>query len=306
MTTPAFLALDWGTTNLRAWVVNADGSIGANQDFALGVSKLAPGEPERRFREEVRPALGAEHLPAVLCGMIGSTLGWVEVPYLDCPVGLPELAGALHRVEGATPPAAIVPGLRAQRPHGAGPDVMRGEETQVLGWAASDPEGARGPRLVCHPGTHAKWVLVRDGLIERFVTAMTGELFDVLSKHSVLKSTPGAEDWGAFDEGLEAAGDGGALAARLFTVRSKVVGGAMPAEAARSYLSGLLVGAEVASVPALLDAKAEGPVVLIGDPVLTGLYARALDRLGTAVEVHDGEAAGLAGLKALFGQGGVA
>lgn len=305
MTSPAFLAADWGTTNLRAWVVDDDGSIAAHREFALGVAKLAPGEPERRLAEEVRPALGAQGLPAILCGMIGSTLGWVEVPYLDCPAGLDDLAAGLHRVGSAQPAAAIVPGLRALRPNEGGPDVMRGEETQILGWAASDPARLKGRHLICHPGTHAKWVLLQDGRIERFVTAMTGELFDVLSRHSVLRSEPGPEDAAAFGDGLAAAGDGGALAARLFTTRAKVVGGGMaPASAsARSYLSGLLIGAEVAATPALLGADLSGPVALIGDPVLTGLYRRALERIGAAVSEHDGEVAGLAGLTALYQRG---
>ena len=302
MPSPAFLALDWGTTNLRAWVVTDAGSVAAKREFALGVSRLGPGEAAKRFAEEVRPALNAETLPAILCGMIGSNLGWIEVPYLDCPAGLDDLAAHLAPVPGASPPATIVPGLRGQRPGGGGPDVMRGEETQVLGWVAADPARAKGVQLICHPGTHATWVVVEDGRIRRFVTAMTGELFDVLSKHSVLRSDA-PDDPAAFDQGLDAAGDGGALAARLFTARARVVGGDMAPAAARSYLSGLLIGAEVAGVPALVEAPAGAPVVLVGDAGLCDLYRRALERRGVAVSVHDGEAAGLAGLKVLFERG---
>ena len=302
MPNPRFLALDWGTTNLRAWVVNDDGGVGAGRDFPLGVARLPAGEAARRFREEVRPALQAETLPALLCGMIGSTLGWVEVRYQDCPVDLAALAAGLHHVAGEQPPVAIVPGVRGVRPDGA-PDVMRGEETQILGWVAMAPERSRGVHVVCHPGTHAKWVLVRDGRIERFVTAMTGELFDVLGKHSVLRAAEGEADDAAFDLGLEAAGDGAALASRLFTVRSRVVGGDLPPSKARSYLSGLLIGAEVAATPALLAAPSGAPLHLLGDPKLCALYARALSQRGTTAEVCDGEAAALAGLTALFDRG---
>ena len=303
MPSPRFLALDWGTTNLRAWVVADDGTAGERRDFALGVSKLAPGEAARRFREEVRPALNAETLPALACGMIGSTLGWVEVPYRDAPADLGDLAAGLFRIEGETPPVAIVPGLRGVRPDGS-PDVMRGEETQVLGWIASDPARAKGDHVVCHPGTHAKWVLVRDGRIAQFVTAMTGELFDVLRKHSVLGGRDGGDDDAAFDAGVEAAGDGSALASRLFTARARVVGGGgLAPQQVKSYLSGLLIGAEVAATPALLGAPADAPLALLGDSNLCARYARAFARLGLKASASDGDQAALAGLNALYDRG---
>ena len=303
MSSPRFLALDWGTTNLRAWVVADDGTAGERRDFALGVSKLAPGEAARRFREEVRPALKAEALPALLCGMVGSNLGWAEVPYRDAPADLADLAASLFRIEGETPQVAIVPGLRGVRQDGA-PDVMRGEETQVLGWIALDPARSRGDHVICHPGTHAKWVLVREGRIERFVTAMTGELFDVLRKHSVLGGREGPDDDAAFDAGVDAAGDGAALASRLFTARSRVVGGGgMAADQVKSYLSGLLIGAEVAATPALLGAPADAPLALLGDPTLCAHYARVFTRLGLRASVSDGDQAALAGLNALYDRG---
>jgi 2-dehydro-3-deoxygalactonokinase len=302
MADPAFLAVDWGTTNCRAWVVDANGGVGAERDFPLGVSRLGPGEAGERFRTEVRPALGAERLPALMAGMIGSTLGWIEAPYLDCPIDARALGSGLVAVPGEDPPVRIVPGLRG-RGVGGGPDVMRGEETQVLGWLSLDPTRLQGTRVICHPGTHAKWVLVEDGAIERFVTAMTGELFDILSRHSVLKPEDAPEDLAAFDEGLEAAGDGGALAARLFTARARVVGGKMPKSAVKSYLSGLLIGADVAGAPALL-AEPVKEVALIGDPRLCRLYARALEHRSVANQTYDGSEAVLSGLKTLFAQGG--
>lgn len=294
----AFLAVDWGTTNLRAWTVDAEGRAGDGREFPLGVSKLKPGEAEQRLRDEVRPALKAERLPALMAGMIGSTLGWVEAPYVDCPADAASLARALVTVPGADPPVRIVPGLRCRRLDGA-PDVMRGEETQILGWAAADPARLSGEHVICHPGTHPKWALLREGRIERFVTLMSGELFDLLSHHGVLKSEEGPDDDEAFGAGLEAAGEGDALAARLFTVRSRVVGGDMPKTAARSYLSGLLIGADVAAGPGLLGVEGGSTVALLGDERLCGLYHRALRRRGVATSVHSGEDAVLAGLKAL-------
>jgi len=293
------LACDWGTTNLRAWTLDAGGAVVAHREFDLGVSRLQPGEAARRFAEEVRPAMAAEQLPAMLCGMVGSTLGWTVAPYADCRAGLPELA---DRLIEAAPGVRIAPGLRCEGIAGA-PDVMRGEETQLMGWIAQAPERARGRHVVCHPGTHAKWVLIEDGRIVRFVTAMTGELYAVLSRHSVLKSEGPADDDAAFDEGLAAAGGGEALAARLFTVRARVVGGDAKPASTPSYLSGLLIGAEVAATPRLLGVRGAEPVALLGDAALCGFYRRALDRLGIANQTFDGEAAALAGLFALSTMG---
>ena len=298
----AFLALDWGTTNLRAWVVGDDGQARDHRQFDLGVSKLQPGEAAKRFHDTVRPQMQAENLPTYMCGMIGSNLGWVQVPYLDCPADTAAVRAALHRVEADGPPVWIVPGLRSQRPDG-GPDVMRGEETHVLGWAAEDPARCKGEHLICHPGTHAKWVRLVDGRLESFVTSMTGELFAILSKHSVLQVREAEDDEAAFDEGLAAAGDGGALASRLFTARSRVVGGGMSPDKVKSYLSGVLIGAEAAGMPKLLGVGVDTPVAIIGDLKLAARYERALKARGFKVSLHDGEEAVLTGLKALKGQG---
>jgi 2-dehydro-3-deoxygalactonokinase len=294
MAAPLLLACDWGTTNLRAWVLDGHGAVTAQREFPLGVSRLAAGEAERRFTAEVRPALGAEGLPAILCGMVGSNLGWRAVAYADCPAGLDDLAGALTEV---APGVRIVPGLRCRGIAGA-PDVIRGEETQILGWLAQRPQRQRGRIVLCHPGTHAKWVLIDDGRIVRFVTAMTGELFAVLSQHSVLKSDAPADDAAAFEAGLAAAGDGSALAARLFTARARVVGGDAPAASTPSYLSGLLIGAEVAAVPQQFGEPPQR-VVLLGDAGLCARYRTALERSGIETEAFDGEAAAIDGLFAL-------
>ncbi len=294
-----FLALDWGTTNVRAYVADRGGQVLERRDFPLGVAGLAPGEAAQRFASEVRPAMQADALPALLCGMIGSTLGWQAVPYADCPATFPGLAGALHQVEAAGPPVWIVPGLRTQRPDG-GPDVMRGEETQIFGWAMADVARQRGTHLVCHPGTHAKWARVVDNRIDQFVTAMTGELFALLRTHSALKVAGAVPSDSAFEQGLVAAGDGGALASRLFTARSRVVGGAMDPRDAESYLSGLLIGAEVAATPALLGIGKGAEIAIIGDPALCEYYRRAMAWHGYATSLFDGEAAVLAGLAAFY------
>ena len=294
----AFLACDWGTTNLRAWVVGEGGSVQGHKAFPqLGVSRLEAGRAAACFKDEIRPAMQAEDLPALLCGMIGSTLGWVTAPYLDCPADMNDLRRGLVSVEDR-PVTRIVPGLRGPGVTAAS-DVMRGEETQILGWVTLEPERARGRRLVCHPGTHAKWALVEDGRIVRFVTAMTGELFDVLRKHSVLKTTDAPEGLEPFLEGVRAAGDGDGLASRLFSVRARVVADGKSADTTSEYLSGLLIGADVASAPRLLGVEPEEPVQLIGDIGLCRWYEKALAARGITAHLCDGDLAVLAGLKAL-------
>lgn len=300
MPQPLFLAVDWGTSNLRAWVIADSGEVLAEERFPWGVGKLPPGEPERRLQESVRPVLNAEDLPVLMCGMIGSNLGMVEVPYLDCPAGLEDLAAALHPAPGVEPDGRIAPGLRCRRPNGD-PDVMRGEETKILGWACMDPARRKGRRLVVLPGTHAKWALLEDGRVVRFITAMSGELFDLLSRHSVLRTEEGEEDPGAFLSGARTGAQAGPLAAKLFTARSRVVGGDMPKSAVRDYVSGLLVGDETANLPAMLGAvDDDNRIDLLGDPALCRLYEAALRDRGVEVETHDGDRAVLAGLTALY------
>lgn len=298
MTRPAaLLACDWGTTNLRAWTLDARGGVVAAREFPFGVSKLAPGEAAVRFARDVRPALAAETLPAILCGMVGSNLGWTLASYVDCPVNLVDLSSHLVTPPGV-PDVRIIPGVRSPGFNGQG-DVMRGEETQAFGWLSAQPDRARGRHLICHPGTHTKWMVIQDGRLTAFVTAMTGELFAVLGTHSVLRSDVPPTDLDAFDQGVAASGDGGGLAARLFTARARVVGQGAAADSTSSYLSGLLIGADVAATPGLLGSGAFASLSLLGDAHLCGLYDRALRAKGRISETFDGEAAAIAGLFAL-------
>jgi 2-dehydro-3-deoxygalactonokinase len=297
MTDPSsdFLAIDWGTSNLRAWRLSADGAVQDVRKFPWGVATLKPGEAAAKLRDEVRPALGAEVLPAILCGMVGSAMGIAAAPYADCPAGGEELARNLLRVDART---WIIPGLRCTRPDGY-PDVIRGEETKVLGWLALDRSRAKGDHVLCLPGTHGKWVLVRDARIHHFMTCMTGELFALLSEHSVLK--PGAPPSGAaaFAEGLALGAADSPLASRLFTVRARMVGQGLEGAKAASYLSGLLIGDEVAHLPPLLGLNRGSTIGLMGEPALCALYGPALEARELKVESADGEAAVIAGLTLL-------
>ena len=298
MAAAALLACDWGTTHLRAWTLAEDGAVTLARDFPFGVARLAPGEAAARFAE-VRAAMAADLLPVMLCGMVGSTLGWTLAAYVDCPADVASVAAGLAPVEDGGRWVRIAPGVRTAGFNGQG-DVMRGEETQLFGWLGAEPGRAVGSHLICHPGTHAKWMVVEAGRLTGFVTAMTGELFGLLRAHGVLKTDAQADDMAAFDEGVAAAGDGDALAARLFTARARVVGLGRPAGTTASYLSGLLIGAEVAATPRLLGFGTPAAVTLLGDIALCGLYARALASRGVGCEIHDGEAAVRAGLLSLW------
>ena len=291
-----FLAADWGTSNLRAWRIGEDGTVQAAMRFPWGVAHLKAGEAAEKLEREVRPALKAKKLPAVLCGMVGSAMGIALAPYADCPAGAADIAAGLLQVDERT---FIAPGLRCVRPDGY-PDVIRGEETKVLGWLAPDPRRRTGRHVLCLPGTHGKWVVVRDGRIHVFMTAMTGELYALLSEKSVLR--PGAEpgDPAAFADGLRLGAAEGPLASRLFTVRARMVGQGLGGASAASFLSGLLIGDECARMPGALGLSIGAVVSLMGEPALCDLYRQGLRQQGLIVEETDGEQAVIAGLTSLW------
>jgi 2-dehydro-3-deoxygalactonokinase len=294
-----FLAADWGTSNLRAWRLGPDGGIKAVVRRPWGVAGLEPGEAARKLNDELRPALDAQGLPAILCGMIGSAMGIAEAPYADCPAGAPDVAQRLLQTDADT---FVVPGLRCTRPDGY-PDVIRGEETKVLGWLRLDPRRAHGDHVLCLPGTHGKWVRVRDGCIRDFLTCMSGEIYALLSEKSVLRPGASPSDPAAFDEGLRYGAAEAPLASRLFTVRARRVG-PDPAERlepgkAASFLSGLLIGDETARLPQLLGLTEGSSIGLMGERGLCDLYAPALSLRGLTVEEADAEQAVIAGLVSL-------
>ncbi|HEU4705053.1 MAG TPA: 2-dehydro-3-deoxygalactonokinase, partial [Sphingomicrobium sp.] len=176
-----FIAVDWGTTNRRSYVIDGDGRCAGEFEDSEGVLSVPKGGFEAAVAD-IRSRLGDK--PLLLAGMVGSNRGWVEAPYVPCPAGFDEVAGALAWADER---AAIVPGVRDDERA----DVMRGEEVQLLGAAAA---GLVPPDcLVCHPGTHNKWVEVAGGRIAAFRTIMTGELFNLLKEHSILADLLGGE-----------------------------------------------------------------------------------------------------------------
>ena len=283
-----FIAVDWGTTNRRAYRIAPDGRVAAEFEDASGVLSVAPGEFPAAVGD-IRARLG--DVPLLLAGMVGSNRGWAEVPYVSAPAGLDALATAVLKLPDRV---AIVPGVSIDQPGHA--DVMRGEEVQALGAVAG---GLMKPdATICHPGTHAKWITLAGGQITRFATAMTGELFALIRDHSILAPQLGGEVAAgpAFVAGVDVSLSGRPLLETLFGVRSGMLTGQLHDRDAAAYASGLIIGSDVASH----RHDGDGAIALIGRPELCALYAAALDRAGRSHATIDGAQAFVAGMTALY------
>ena len=307
MTLPPALVLgDWGTSSLRLWAVAADGAVLAERRSGEGMSTLAPGTFEAVLRGHL-DVLGMA--PVLLCGMVGARQGWREAPYVAVPADMGSIRDRVVGVAAGGLDVRIVPGLSVggaaigDGDAAARCDVMRGEETQLLGVLLGDP-GLTA--TVVMPGTHSKWVSLREGRVAGFETAMTGELYAVLCRHSVLRHSVAAPE-GAAAEGAtpeEAATSDAAfgrglavgleapqrLMLSLFGVRAASLLHGVGGEAAAATLSGLLIGAEVGG------AAPAGEVVLVASGVLAERYDRALRLAGCRPRLVDAEAASRDGL----------
>ncbi len=282
-----FIAVDWGTTNRRAYMLDGSGACTAEFEDGKGILSVGPSEFPAAVAE-IRARLGDG--PLLMAGMVGSNRGWIEAPYVPCPAGIDELAAKLVDAGGG---AWIVPGVSLLDETRA--DVMRGEEVQMLGAVAA---GDIAPDcLICHPGTHNKWVTLESGRIASFRTVMTGELFSLLNDHSILSDLIGADvaPGAAFSAGVQRGLSGAVLTAELFTVRAGVLLGRDRKEDAAPFASGLLIGADLR---AGLDGGS-GDVVVMGRPDLTELYAAALAEAGRGAVEVDGERAFLSGIAAI-------
>ncbi len=301
---PNLLALDWGTSRLRAALLDASGTVRVQQDDGPGIQSVA----ERGGFTPVFVALCADiesraarlglEPPAhtLVCGMAGSRQGWAEAPYCPCPADAPALAAQVHWLQAGR--MAIVPGVCSGLDTAA-PDVMRGEEVQVLG-AAQRAGVANGTFVL--PGTHSKWVQLHRGRIGGFATYMTGEFYGLLAQHSLLArmlDTSAPHDPVAFDAGLAHARQAGSVLHAAFATRTRSLLQAQTDAAAASYLSGVLIGEELRANLAHLSAAAEPPAVhLVGEAALVARYAQALTSFGVPTVRHGHEAT-WAGLHAL-------
>jgi len=271
------IAVDWGTTRLRASLLDAAGAIVDTIAANKGLMAIGDGRFGAVLHDVVAPWLEGERLPILMSGMVGARQGWVEAPYVGLPAAPEDLARQTVAVDDRSPGGvAIIPGLAKAPAPPAFADVMRGEETEVFGAAAAT--GLASGRFVL-PGTHSKWVTLANGRIADFSTAMTGDVFAAVARHTILSMTiTDYDDDAAFDRGLDAAADlatPGDLLARLFSVRAETLFDRLKPEESRSFLSGLLIGSEVAAF-----ARDRAPVVIIGGAALSSAYARALARTG--------------------------
>lgn len=277
------LGIDWGTSNRRAYLMAGDGRCLARHEDDQGML-AARGNFAASLDALLRTMRIGPGLPVIMSGMVGSAQGWQEVPYLDCGIPLDRLANNLVPVRGHElgRDCLIVPGYCYRGEDGI--DVMRGEETQLLGALAL---GQRDGWMVL-PGTHSKWVLLRDGVIVRLASYMTGELFAALAAQGTLAAlmADGQEDETAFAAGVEQARRRAPLSNALFRIRASVVAGAMPAARTRSFVSGLLIGTEFV---AACDAGSAPPasISIIASDALSVRYARAAALFDIEVRVLD-------------------
>jgi len=277
------IGIDWGTTAFRAYRLAPGGTILDRRESEGGILSVPEGGFPAALSAAIGPWLAGGERLVLLCGMVGSRQGWVEAPYLPCPAGPAEIAAALTTLPFDGARCLLVPGLTT-RDAGGVPDVMRGEETKLIGLLA---ELGTAEALACLPGTHAKWARLSGGRIAHFATQMTGEVRAVLLEHSILgrlaKDAP--TDEAAFLRGVARAREPGGLLHHLFGTRGLGLMGELTAEATGSYLSGLLIGHEVAA--ALADGRPDGPIHLAGSATLTRAYALAFGAFGLEHRLHD-------------------
>lgn len=294
--TPFVALADWGTSNFRLWLVDGDGVVLGERQSADGMSACAKDNRFAAVLEEHLEALTAPtDLPVVIAGMAGARAGWLEAPYVETPTALSGLH--LRTVSPkAMRPIHILPGVCQIN---TGPfDVMRGEETQLAGVVA----GGIASGVICMPGTHCKWVDLEGGVVQRFRTVMTGELFDLIAKQSILRlSMPQDEltqtNDAAFIEAVtEALRDNFSLTTSLFSIRAAGLLSTPGPHDAASRLSGLLIGAEIAGMRDWVNAGKT--VHIVGSKSLSALYAKAITLAGGTASSLDGSALVRTGLYA--------
>ncbi|WP_239113623.1 2-dehydro-3-deoxygalactonokinase [Shimia biformata] len=287
-----WIAVDWGTSHLRAWAMQ-DGAPLATGDSTKGMGRLAPDEFEPALLEVIGGWLKDGGTDVICCGMVGARQGWQEAPYSAVPTKPSELPPIFTVSQDPRISVHILPGLRQDNPA----DVMRGEETQIAGFIAQNPNW---DGVLCLPGTHTKWAHVSAGEVVSFRTFMTGEMFALLSSQSVLRHSVTGDGWDN-DAFLAAVSDAMShpdrIAARLFSLRAEDLLHGQGAEVARATLSGLLVGAELSAArPFWLGQQ----VALIGSGATAPIYGAALKAQGVPTRTEDVARMTLAGLTAAY------
>jgi 2-dehydro-3-deoxygalactonokinase len=284
---PFCAAIDWGTSTFRLWILDAEGNVLAERRSDDGLQTIGgregfPGVMESHLAETGAP----DSLPVIVCGMAGSRQGWVEASYLDTPAPLDKIVEGAVRVEGISRDVRILPGVAQRDPDH--PDVIRGEETQLLGAGASGIEDG----LFCMPGTHSKWVALKAGTLEAFATYMTGELFGLLARQSILAHAISDTKVNPDDPGFLASVEAGMarpadIANLVFEIRPAQLLGFAAAGSGAARLSGALIGTEIAGATARFGGLDH--VHLIASGSLSKLYAGAVEATGSAVATLDAD-----------------
>jgi 2-dehydro-3-deoxygalactonokinase len=287
---PHSILFDWGTTNLRAYLIDDSGRIIDCHAAKLGVKHVSRDEYPSIIRQVAGEWVKRYAVATiVLAGMVGGNLGWRDVPMVQSPAGADEIAAGMFEVDlTEMPPVKIIPGVFCKSAHGL-PGMMRGEEVQILG-ALAIAQLSSGH--LCLPGTHTKWVEVEQGKILNIVTSMTGEMFDLITAYSVLadalKGWDGDIDASAFRSGLEIARSGlGALQCIFITRVQQVIGEEQDTGRRASRLSGILIGAEALSMLTSGSIGVSEPLFIVGETSLAGLYAEAVRFFGRTAATID-------------------
>lgn len=292
----AIVGVNWGSSNFRAYLIDADGSAADEYAAPCGIIGIERDGMAAVMDQLVERWPGER--PIYVSGMIGSNVGWCEVPYAHAPAGPTELLAASVETGIGAATVRIIPGVTCRRSFDDAPDILRGEEIELLGVASFDG----GSRIVALPGTHTKWARLDGSRVGEFMTSMSGEIFDRLTAQGLLASIVegGSREGPAFDQGTEAALEGQlGLGSLLFGARARVIRGDLPRSEAASYIRGLLVGADVADALLVSPSLNEGRVALIGNAELSRLYARALRRKGIETDIVDARDACLKGFRTL-------
>lgn len=295
------VGINWGSTNFRAYLIGADGTLIDEYSRPAGVSKLDRDGMAALMRNVAQqwPAHGAVYA----AGMIGSNVGWQEVPYVAAPASLADVGAAAVASRIGEVALKLVPGMACSRAYDDGPDILRGEEIELFGFADLHPEW---DGFVALPGTHTKWARFAGGQVRDFFTSMSGEMFDRLTSAGLLASIVEGEavPGGAFDEGVRLGGERRlGLGTLLFGARARVIRGALPRSDAASFIRGVLIGSEIADALAIHPGLQGATIPLIGNGPLCRLYAAALQRMGMQGRFVDSRQACLAGFSALHRAG---
>lgn len=301
-----YIAIDWGTSRLKAYLCCL--SPNENVEIIDEVQAAGVQKNHKDFANTFREVTSSwrEHhglLPVFMGGQIGSSIGWKQSPYVPCPVAPADIVTAQIEFECEGQVINIIPGLSCQHANGNF-DVMRSEEIQVLGWLQASAAHRNGTYLICLPGTHTKWIIVTDGIIKMFKTAMTGELYDLLTHSSILIQAPSAEfSPSAFDLGSKftLASSSGSLIHGLFSVRTKQLFAELAPHEANSYLSGLLIGSDVRAAMHAKewDINDVDEVIIIGESHISDLFERVIRTQTNAVRCFHGKQATVLGFAAI-------